>query len=191
MIIIKGPGQLIARGLPAERAAPLISSNAIKSGEKNQNRIFVQIFAQIFVQIPSNQVRRIITNRMTALSVHFTFISHVFGFHFYFLQGELHPPSNIWELFLIVIFSFLFHFYFTGFWFLLLIFTGWATPPISALRTTQKQPRYPTLSGPTSGLFLSLKFEVSKSTFILLIIWGLLLSLSLFEVSSLSGPFIL
>ena len=183
MIIIKGPGQLIALGLPAERAAPLISSNAIKSGEKNQNRIFVQIFAQIFVQIPSNQVRRIITNRMTkictALSVHFTFISHVFGFHFYFLQGELHPPSNIWELFLIVIFSFLFHFYFTGFWFLLLIFTGWATPPISALRTTQKQPRYPTLSGPTSGLFLSLSlFEVSKSTFILLIVWGLLLSLS-------------
>ena len=164
IIIIKGPGQLIARGLPAERVAPLISSNAIKSGEKNQNRIYVQvfaqicpqIFAQIFVQMPSNQVRIITTNRMTkictALSVHFTFISHVFGFHFYFSQGELHPPSNIWELFLIVIFSFLFHFYFTGFWFLLLIFTGWATPPISALRTTQKQPRYPTLSGPTSGL---------------------------------------
>ena len=42
MIIIKGPGQLIARGRPAERVALPISSNAIKSGEKNQNRIFVK-----------------------------------------------------------------------------------------------------------------------------------------------------
>ena len=172
MIIIKGPGQLIARGLPAERAAPLISSNAIKSGEKNQNRIFVQIFAQIFVQIPSNQVRRIITNRMTkictALSIHFTFISHVFGFHFYFLQGELHPPSPLWERHKSSLDTQL-----------------WVGRPqvwVSFKKIWKYFYSSYNLSEPTSGLFLSLSlFEVSKSTFILLIIWGLLLSLSGFE----------
>ena len=95
MIIIKGPGQLIARGLPAERAAPLISSNAIKSGEKNQNRLYVQIFAQIcaqiFLQMPSNQVRTIMTNRMTMICTALSGWKNIYVE----VQVELHDLSTI------------------------------------------------------------------------------------------------
>ena len=99
IIIIKGLGQLIARGLPAERVAPLIFSNAIKSGEKNQNRIYVQvfaqicpqIFAQIFVQMPSNQVRTIMTNRMTMICTALSGWKNIYVE----VQVELHDLSTI------------------------------------------------------------------------------------------------
>ena len=67
IIIIKDPGQLIARGPPAERAALLISSNAIKSGENHDKMPWLESLSNLCQNIYADA------------------------------QGDLHAPSTIWK----------------------------------------------------------------------------------------------
>ena len=143
IIIIKGLGQLIARGRPAERVALPISSNAIKSGEKNQNRIFVKYLDKY-------------------LCKDFYKFHHV---RIIMLKFRLSYTPHIYDLIIVFVFTFLFHM------FLVFTFTFYRVSYTPHLRFENDTKAASIPNFEWADLRSVFKFQAWVSSPFLLIIW--------------------